>query len=267
MSEPFEIKINALTPIWTGDADRKNSRLRETGIIGSLRWWYEAVVRGLGGYACDPTDTKCEFNYKAYQKTGNVKDGFVWKDKPEKNVCDACKLFGCTGWARKFRIEAKEGRDNNITLRFIEIKSMNNVELGLLKATLQIISKYGSLGAKMAESNGVVEINHNGLAKYNVSKDQVKKNLKNINNSYSNPNLKRFIFDIKYKKKELKDKFEFLKGDKGKGKKYFYKKYSDKCRFFLYAENSDEYSQIVDFFNQENVNFVSGEEVLDEVIK
>lgn len=32
-----------------------------------------------------PTNTKCE----------------------GKNHCDACELFGCTGWARKFRLEVE----------------------------------------------------------------------------------------------------------------------------------------------------------------
>ena len=55
-----EIKIRTLTPLWTGDVDRECKSIKETGIIGSLRWWYEALVRGLGGYACDPTsDRKC----------------------------------------------------------------------------------------------------------------------------------------------------------------------------------------------------------------
>ena len=89
--EEFKVKIKALTPIWTGGVERKCDRLHETGIIGSLRWWYEAIVRGLGGYACDPTDTKCE----------------------GKNHCEACELFGCTGWARKFRLHVL---DNNFKL-------------------------------------------------------------------------------------------------------------------------------------------------------
>ncbi|MCD6309907.1 MAG: type III-B CRISPR module RAMP protein Cmr1, partial [Candidatus Eremiobacteraeota bacterium] len=83
----FTVKIEPLTPVWTGDANRKNTFLRETGIIGSLRWWYEALIRGLGGTACDPTNTKC--------------DG--------TDHCDACELFGCTGWARKFRLEVESG--------------------------------------------------------------------------------------------------------------------------------------------------------------
>gem|GEM_PF-5659327 len=31
-------------------------RIHETGIIGSLRWWYEAVMRGLDGKVCDRAD-------------------------------------------------------------------------------------------------------------------------------------------------------------------------------------------------------------------
>ncbi|WP_394296503.1 hypothetical protein [Methanobacterium formicicum] len=26
--------------------------------MGSLRWWYESIVRGLSGYACDPASNK-----------------------------------------------------------------------------------------------------------------------------------------------------------------------------------------------------------------
>lgn len=51
--EEFSVTIQALTPIWTGDANGKNSTLRETGIIGSLRWWYEASFRKMDKFACD----------------------------------------------------------------------------------------------------------------------------------------------------------------------------------------------------------------------
>ena len=62
---PNELKIKTLTPIWTGGVEGKCDRLHETGIIGSMRWWYEAIVRGLGGYACDPTgEGRCELTGK-----------------------------------------------------------------------------------------------------------------------------------------------------------------------------------------------------------
>jgi CRISPR-associated protein Cmr1 len=82
----MKITLQTLTPLWTGGVDQTCDRLHETGLIGSLRWWYEVLVRGLGGYACDPTgEDRCP-----------DKDG---------NRCVVCELFGCTGWARKFRLK------------------------------------------------------------------------------------------------------------------------------------------------------------------
>lgn len=54
--EPIEIKLSTLTPIWTGGVETgRMDRIHETCIMGSLRWWYEAIVRGFGGDVCNPT--------------------------------------------------------------------------------------------------------------------------------------------------------------------------------------------------------------------
>lgn len=99
--------IKALTDIWTGDADGKGERLITTGLLGSIRWWFEVLVRGLGGSACDPSleDRK---NYPRSsrcpaQVNERTKDG---------HHCVVCELFGCTGWARKFRFQVLEENDN-----------------------------------------------------------------------------------------------------------------------------------------------------------
>lgn len=76
----MEIKLKTLTPIWTGDAKRECKEIRETGILGSLRWWWEAILRGIGADVCDPTEPGCQ------------------GDKH----CAACHLFGCTGWGKLF---------------------------------------------------------------------------------------------------------------------------------------------------------------------
>jgi CRISPR-associated protein Cmr1 len=171
--EQFTVQIEPLTPLWTGDAERKCSTLRETGIIGSLRWWYEALVRGLGGTACDPTNSECE----------------------GKHHCNACELFGCTGWARKFKLEVKiDDEAKNICeikigtrekrkvkdkdkfeykyllretkgimpksafLKFFPLREISEDEWNLLKNTLYIISNYGALGASTSQGNGVINI-------------------------------------------------------------------------------------------------------------
>jgi CRISPR-associated protein Cmr1 len=102
MNEPLTITLKTLTPLWTGGADGTSDRLHVTGIVGSLRWWYEALVRGLGGEACDPTEHGCNFDVEKYETRA---------DLPERErlraagLCDACQLFGATGWRRRFRLQ------------------------------------------------------------------------------------------------------------------------------------------------------------------
>lgn len=134
----MHITLTTLTPLWTGGVDQTCDRLHETGLIGSLRWWYEVLVRGLGGYACDPTgEDRCP-----------DKDG---------NRCVACELFGCTGWARKFRLRVLDEQGKLVqsvsagqTLRveFIELRQMVDEEKWLLSKTIEIAAKYGALGGK-----------------------------------------------------------------------------------------------------------------------
>ncbi|WP_063727526.1 type III-B CRISPR module RAMP protein Cmr1 [Kosmotoga sp. DU53] len=90
-NEPITFKIKTLTPLWTGGADEKMDRIHETGIIGSIRWWYEAIVRGLGYYVCDPTDL-------------NIRCPGEVNKKQRKEYCLACLLFGSTGFKRRFRV-------------------------------------------------------------------------------------------------------------------------------------------------------------------
>jgi CRISPR-associated protein Cmr1 len=89
-----KIILKTLTPLWTGGVDGTCDRLHETGLIGSLRWWYEALVRGLGGYACDPTEHSCTFDEERYRKSRADDERQRLRDA---GVCDVCQLFGCTG--------------------------------------------------------------------------------------------------------------------------------------------------------------------------
>ncbi len=131
----MEIQLKTLPPIWTGGVDGTCDRLHESGIIGSLRWWYEALIRGLGVAACDPKYSKCEGD----------------------RHCAACELFGCTGWARKFRFLVLDKNDliaqkiesgESYTFKFIPLKPIHDEEAFLLFHTLQIISDIGSIGGK-----------------------------------------------------------------------------------------------------------------------
>jgi len=210
----MEVKIKTLTPIWTGGAGRRGETLRETGIIGSLRWWYEALIRGLGGYACDPTsDKRCELSGK--EKSDEVR---------YKKLCPACWLFGCGGWSRKFKLEVKiEGKkkdlinlsigarrtnrakrpfsgiaaDSHISLTFTPLKEIAAEEWTLLSETLKIISEHGALGARISQGNGVIKIVENDLfaednkissRKFGLKESKARSNNKNW------PNLLDFFF-------------------------------------------------------------------------
>lgn len=100
--ENLEIRLGTLTPLWTGGvAAGKVDRIHETGILGSLRWWYEAIVRGLGGEACDPSTGKCRFDGEAYEKSQADDERQRLRDA---GLCDVCQVFGATGWRRRFRL-------------------------------------------------------------------------------------------------------------------------------------------------------------------
>ena len=108
--------------------------------MGSLRWWFEVLVRGLGGSACDPThkDVRCPV--------------------PNGRHCVVCELFGCTGWARKFRLMVLDQNDQIIQgqiragttfkLHFIPLRPVEPEEWCLLHATLCLIADYGAIGGK-----------------------------------------------------------------------------------------------------------------------
>jgi CRISPR-associated protein Cmr1 len=146
MEDPHQYELKALTPIWTGDANREGNRLITTGLLGSIRWWFEVLVRGLGGSACDPT------------QDGNRCPGHRKKPTDPGHRCVVCEFFGCTGWARKFRFEVLENngkvksaqikKDETFKLRFTPLRSVRPEEWALLDLTLRLIADYGAIGGK-----------------------------------------------------------------------------------------------------------------------
>ncbi|RJP46226.1 MAG: type III-B CRISPR module RAMP protein Cmr1 [Anaerolineaceae bacterium] len=180
----MNITLKTLTPLWTGGVDQTSDRLHETGLIGSLRWWYEVIVRGLGGDVCDPTsdnlEHRCQFDAKAYEKTKNVEDGLI-------GVCPVCRLFGCTSWKRRFELQAsatrsepfwlatndKQGGFNHWWLSKIYKSGNSHVAFGelmlifrwmrgyesqheIMKALLSLVSQLGAIGAKPQYGFGIV---------------------------------------------------------------------------------------------------------------
>lgn len=137
-------ELQALTDIWTGDANTAQSkeanRLIPTGLLGSVRWWFEVLVRGLGGSACDPSrpELRCP-------------------DRQGRR-CVVCELFGCTGWARKFRFDVRDANGGvrqaqieageRFAVAFTETRPTSLEEWKLLDMTLRLIADYAAIGGK-----------------------------------------------------------------------------------------------------------------------
>lgn len=104
-----------LTPIWTGGVRGKVDRIHETAILGSLRWWYELFVRGLGGKACDPSNAVCKFDDEKYRKSSATDKRHRLHDA---GLCDVCQVFGATGWKRQFRLIIDESEAADAPIQY-----------------------------------------------------------------------------------------------------------------------------------------------------
>lgn len=180
MSE-LKLTIQTLTPIWTGGSDGTMDRLHETGLIGSLRWWYEVIVRGIGGHACDPTVNPCKldknFDIEKYQKTNNsIEKAAMLR---AAGLCDACQVFGATGWKRRFRLEVdsnglkKDEQAKSWNLKSNPFKGNFNLKIIpqsrdydsiLIVGILKLIERVGGLGAKNQLGFGSIVVKYDNFS-------------------------------------------------------------------------------------------------------
>ncbi len=121
MPGKLDFTIKPLTPLFTGGTEGKCDRLHETGLMGSFRWWFEVLIRGLGGTACDPSTHECG----------------------EDNFCHSCSIFGTTGLKRAFRLvlERLENKDGFGQLK-IRVKDKYTVNAGNESKTLNHFGWY-----------------------------------------------------------------------------------------------------------------------------
>ena len=174
----IKVTFNTLTPIWTGDAWGECNKLKLTGIIGSLRWWFETLVRGMGYKACYSTGDKCEVEIK------NPEDVFNIHEK----ICPVCYLFGTTGWKSRFSVVTgnntlsklyngkvvvkinggsgwhyESGLMGEVTFKFqYDETILKETFSSILRILLYLISEYGMLGAKTSMGYGVVKFQIKG---------------------------------------------------------------------------------------------------------
>jgi CRISPR-associated protein Cmr1 len=166
-----EIKLRTLTPVYTGGIDGKSDRIHAPGILGSLRWWYETILRGHGLRACDPSAHSCLYDPAKSERLG-----------VSKQICAACQVFGATGYARRFRLEvisndapAWERADPPLNIRpfgrtrgwYLNAGRVgtetimltgDDANLARMLGLLRFIERYGNIGAKPQLGQGVFNI-------------------------------------------------------------------------------------------------------------
>ncbi|WP_081429339.1 type III-B CRISPR module RAMP protein Cmr1 [Prosthecochloris aestuarii] len=179
------ITLSTLTPLWTGGPQAGVvDRIHETGMIGSLRWWFEVLVRGVGGKVLSPNGEKCAIlDLEKYKKLTTQQ-----KNDPEKlkecGLCDASLIFGATNWKRKFRLEIEDhtsdihlgnisvntgsnkpakwffnnhARKGNLTLKIISLtRDRKLFDPAIIAGLVQFVSDWGGLGARNQMGFGIV---------------------------------------------------------------------------------------------------------------
>ncbi len=217
MPKPISITLRTLTPIWAGGVESsRTKRVHETGIIGSLRWWYEAILRGIGREVCNPTSDnpreRCPRN-----------DGFY---------CDVCRLFGATGRSRGFRLRIGGGTSNfsgmdkiplpsgrlhpgrkgrpgpdrpggwflfadartgNLEIRIVPL-FVTYEDIATLLVPLALIYRHAALGAKVANGYGVVDITGVNNEAFVISDAMLRRLPTGENAPDTLPNLRDFFF-------------------------------------------------------------------------
>ncbi len=176
------IHIKIKTPIWTGNIDQKSELLQSTGIMGSFRWWTEAILRGIGKYVCDPTR----------------EEGCPKEDKNKKYYCSACLIFGATGIRRTFRVYIDGGKStfsgSAINIKpsrrkrgwylgsgivgemYLEITSLDrDFDESLVLLPLVIASNWGGIGAKTQHGYGVVKVENYPEISFKKFKNAIEK--------------------------------------------------------------------------------------------
>ena len=125
------------------------------------------MLRGSGVYACDPSRGTCVYE---------VNKGLA-------SICQACQLFGCTGYSSRVRIEV-EGGGGPGELKELRLSNPGNqphrgwripptctssfrlkivplfrtgADTEGLALTFRLIEKYGAFGAKTSHGQGVVK--------------------------------------------------------------------------------------------------------------
>jgi len=128
-----EIKVtfNTITPLWTGDAWEKNSEIRPSSLMGSLRFWFAFYWKVVKDGITENENLRCLENPKNNKTFENILknkiltsssfDEAVDKTLEDLKLSVPSRIFGCTGWKSRVKIEILNFKEEN--LKFDELDS------------------------------------------------------------------------------------------------------------------------------------------------
>ena len=115
----MKINLETITPLWTGDAWRKNTEIKPQSIMGALRFWFEVYCHAVGIPVNNYEDERVE--YGKFQRSLKSKlekeidlDEAEDTALAEQDISLPSRLFGCTGWKGSIAVKSiKAQRDRN----------------------------------------------------------------------------------------------------------------------------------------------------------
>jgi len=160
-SREIQIPIRTLTPIWTGDIDGKaDNRLLVSGLMGSLRWWWEVLQRGVSAPIPDLPQSATQgdrasaiFGMTGYRRRFRL----ILRETSELRVVPIAKKIpsptGPKAWY--FKSNALAGK---FVLGVIPLEP-NGFDPRIVAELVSFISRVGALGARPQMGFGVIEAN------------------------------------------------------------------------------------------------------------
>ncbi|MCX7760367.1 MAG: type III-B CRISPR module RAMP protein Cmr1 [Hydrogenothermaceae bacterium] len=136
--EKIEVVFRTITPLWTGDAWQENCEIRPSSLMGSLRFWfafYWKVIKNKEAEILDqvigfPKENLSELE-KQKQKTfqeilqknlvsSNNFEEAIDNTLNELQLSVPSRIFGCTGWKSRVKIEIKNSKKVYIRLNDLD---------------------------------------------------------------------------------------------------------------------------------------------------
>jgi len=117
--EEFTVTLKTLTPLWTGDAWRRNQEIKPQSIMGALRFWFEVYCHAVGIEVKEYN--KENVNYKEFRKKleekirqNSDRELFELEDEvlAEMRISLPSRIFGCTGWRGRVFIKGIQPIEN-----------------------------------------------------------------------------------------------------------------------------------------------------------